>query len=226
MHTWLRFWLGESCRLCRAELLPQESGICVGCKGLLPFAWLQEQVLIDSIGGPQPLEIQVRSWLVFSKKNAVRPLIHRIKYKADISLAFYLGQAMGKDFAAQSGVQLPDLWVPVPLHPKRRRKRGYNQSWLLANGLQSVLGGRVEPRLLFRHKHAKSQTKNNKLHRSENVEQAFGCKPEVVTDPNLRIALVDDVITTGSTIQACCFALNRAGFSNLEAWTLGCSGWL
>jgi len=226
MHTWMRFWLGDSCRLCKADLLPQESGICVGCMGLLPFAWLQEQLLLNADGFAQPIEIQVRSWLVFSEKNAVRPLIHRIKYKADLSLAFYLGQAMGRDLADVPGLLLPDIWLPVPLHPKRRLQRGYNQSLGLAKGLQSVLGGRVEPRLLYRQKHGESQTKNARNLRSENVAQAFLCKSDVLPNPSLRIALVDDVVTTGSTLKACCTSLNLAGFSNLEAWTLGCSGWL
>ena len=226
MHTWLRFWLGESCRLCKVDLLPKESGICVGCSGLLPFAWLDEGLLLASEDQAESQNVRVRSWLVFSEKNAVRHLIHRIKYKSDRPLAVDLGRAMGRDLGSLSGISIPEIWIPVPLHPKRLRQRGYNQSEALAQGLQSELGGRVESRILKRDKHSESQTKNSRNARSNNVAHAFSCKPGILLDPNIRIAVVDDVITTGSTLKACCSALQAAGFTNVQAWTLGCSGWL
>lgn len=226
MHTWLRFWLGDSCRLCGAGLLPQESGICVGCSGLLPFAWLNERLQVPTEIQGQSVDIQVRSWLVFTEKNAVRLLVHRIKYQSDRPLAVNLGRAMGRDLGSCSGIEIPNLWIPVPLHAKRLRHRGYNQSEALAQGLQSVLGGRVESRILQRNKHSESQTKNSRNDRSKNVAHAFSCNPKVGLDLNSRIVVVDDVITTGATLRACCSALHAAGFSRIQVWTLGCSGWL
>jgi len=226
MHTWLRFWFGNSCRLCHSELLPHESGICIACKGLLPFAWLNDRIHIPAQATTQPLDFQVRSWLLFSEQNAVRQLIHRIKYKSDSSLAYDLGQAMGQDLGSIPGISIPELWLPVPLHPKRFRMRGYNQSEALAQGLQSVLGGLVEPRLLIRDKHSESQTKNSRNSRIGNVAHAFSYQPNLLPNRLTRIGLVDDVITTGSTLKACCTTLHSAGLSNIQAWTLGCSGWL
>jgi len=124
MHTWLRFWFGDSCRLCHSELLPHESGICIACKGLLPFAWLNDRIHIPADATTQPLDFQVRSWLLFSEHNAVRQLIHRIKYKADRSLAFDLGQAMGQDLGSIPGTvaarsPAPQTLSHARLQPKR-----------------------------------------------------------------------------------------------------------
>jgi len=226
MNAWLSFWFGNACRLCNAELLPQESALCTACKGLLPFAWLNDYLQIPCEGQSQSLNIQLRSWLIFSEQNAVRTLIHRIKYKSDRSLAVDLGKAMGQDLGSFPGISIPQVWLPVPIHPKRLRMRGYNQSEDLAIGLQSILGGRIQPKLLKRTNFSQSQTKNSKNARSSNVAHAFSCQPTLMPNTNTLIGLVDDVITTGSTLKACCSALHSAGFSNIQAWTLGCSGWL
>lgn len=225
MNAWMRFWLGESCRLCSAGLLPLESGICTGCLGVLPFAWMRNSLpLVEN--EKQHINMPIRSWLLFSEHNAVRTLIHRIKYQSDAHLAFDLGCAMAKDFRSDSAIDWPDVFIPVPLHAKRRRQRGYNQSEMLAKGLASVGGGRIDTHSLIRQLHSESQTKNSRKGRTENVEQAFLCTRSKPPEMPLKIALVDDVITTGSTLKSCCMALNRSGFTQVEAWTLACSGWL
>lgn len=203
-----------------------ESGICTGCLGVLPFAWMRSSLSFAEEEGTGTMEMPVRSWLLFTEHNAVRTLIHRIKYKSDAHLAFDLGCAMAQDFRSDGSLNWPDVWIPVPLHAKRRSKRGYNQSEMLAKGLASVVGGRIDTQLLIRHLHSESQTKNSRQGRTQNVQQAFVCKAIKPHAASLKIALVDDVITTGSTLQSCCKALNQAGFTQVEAWTLACSGWL
>lgn len=153
------------------------------------------------------------SLFTFSKGNCVQKLLHDLKYKDQESLAHKLGQMIGERWA-QMEIPNPDLLIPVPLHPKKFKKRGFNQSERLAHGISSILDVEVNNQILQRVKNSTSQTSLGRTDRWNNIEGAFKCTSDETE--GLNIALVDDMITTGSTLEACYLALGVQKISVLS----------
>ncbi len=149
-------------------------------------------------------------------EGPLREAIHQLKYKGRTSLARPLGQYMGQAWQARP---LPaDLIVPVPLHPARLRERGYNQATLLADRLARATGLALEERGLQRVRATSPQVDLNAAERKANVQGAFQAEPSRVRGHT--IVVVDDVCTTGATLEACSLALQEAGAQRVYAMTL------
>ena len=122
-----------------------------------------------------------------------------VKYQNAQALALRLGQLLGRQL--QGGAEhLPDVLVPVPLHPKKKKTRGYNQSELLARGISSATGIPVDAELLIRNRHTPSQTGMDRTERWQNTSGAFECSGPIKA--GTQIALVDDMITTGAHLRS------------------------
>ena len=152
----------------------------------------------------------------------LKKAIHTLKYKYAQDLADALADWMVGSIARQkmlSGESSP-LFVPAPLHPRRLRERGFNQADLLARRVAAILAMSYEPQALERIRYTNSQVKSHsRWERIENMAGAFHCaRPELVTDRD--IILVDDVCTTGATLDACARALKEAGARTVSAFVL------
>ncbi len=156
----------------------------------------------------------IRSVLYF--EGALRAAIHALKYRRARDLAGLLGGLMG-DYWQDQPIPV-DVIVPVPLHPARERSRGYNQSALLALGLAEAADLPVRVDLLARIRATAPQVDLGAEARRENVRGAFYCENGSAT--GLRVLLVDDVCTTGATLEACSQALRAGGASSVWALTL------
>ncbi len=180
------------CGTCRSQLIP------------INPEWVHQQVF-QRIESPQLDGLIVA--LEFN--SVVQSLIHQLKYR----MMAKIGKQLGELIAPLVANQLPPMrhWmvIPVPLHPRRRRERGYNQSEQIAGGLASQLGWVVEPGRLHRIRHTRSQTNLNRMERQQNVNEAF--RAAFPFEPVDAVLLVDDVVTTGATMNACASALKRAG---------------
>jgi predicted amidophosphoribosyltransferase len=134
--------------------------------------------------------------------------LHAIKYKGEKDLAIFLGRMIG-DYIQLYGVIPPESWlIPVPLHPRKLKLRTYNQSAVIAQGIQYITGNPVREDVLVRNLFRTSQTTKSRLERFESLKNAFQAK-RVSSPESLHFALIDDVLTTGATLEACVFALRK-----------------
>jgi ComF family protein len=151
-------------------------------------------------------------------KGAARRMVHALKYEQGVHLAGDIARIMlttGGMAEFLSGAAV----VPVPLHPNRLRKRGYNQSSLIAKKLARLHPALRVLTLLDRVKDTQTQTRLDREEREANVKKAFAVKARTVVDPAVRYVVLDDVFTTGATLNACCAALSEAGAVHLDVVT-------
>ncbi|MCB9225009.1 MAG: phosphoribosyltransferase family protein [Crocinitomicaceae bacterium] len=141
---------------------------------------------------------QVYSLFNYQKGNQVQDLLHLIKYQKKTKLAEHLGERLAEEIP-KSGL---DMIIPIPLHPKKLRKRGFNQSTLIARGIHKRLQVPINEKLVKRVKHNPSQTTVSKYDRWENVRSIFDVSDHEKLK-NKHLLIVDDVLTTGATIEAC-----------------------
>jgi ComF family protein len=139
---------------------------------------------------------------MFEKDGKVQQLIHSIKYFGNKQLATYLGKIAALEMRVDGIFREIDLLIPVPLHPKKQRKRGFNQSEWIAKGIETVCQCPIETSVLFRTKHTDTQTRKTIYERHLNVEEIFSLK-NADSLTGKHILLIDDVITTGATLNAC-----------------------
>jgi ComF family protein len=173
---------------------------------------LKENPVVKHFWGKIPVH-HATSYYHFSKGEKVQKLIHQLKYKGRQDVGHFIGKTMGlelRDWMTRS-----DLIIPVPLHEARLKKRGYNQSECFADGLSEGSGITVNSKSLIRSKATETQTAKHRFERYKNMEEVFFVKePEAIYGKN--ILLVDDVITTGSTLIACAEKLLEAGSGKIN----------
>ena len=197
------------CRRCDAALPRLPAGLCAGC--LERAARPPGARCAGCTVRRGPLEAAAA---VVRFEGAVEGWIHRFKYPggglAGLDPApLAVARALAREAAARVPGPLPDLVVPVPLHPARLRERGFNPAGLLARAVAEAAGLPHRPRALERLRDTRSQTGLDRRARARNVAGAFGPGPGPPLPP--RIWLVDDVFTTGATLEAAAQALRRAG---------------
>lgn len=205
------------CRGCMDALVHGEELICSRCMLEMPRADYhldRQNPFYIRFRGRLPVKF-VMTMFKFVKGGRVQHLLHALKYKDQPELGLALGRMYGHDLAAANYRQEFDLIVPVPLHVSRKRNRGYNQSEEFGKGLGESLGIECSDRVVRRRISTSTQTRKSKLRRWENVKDVFEVlRPERVK--GRRILLVDDVVTTGATLEACGTALLSAKPADLS----------
>ena len=183
------------------------------CSQALPY-YNDAEELNNKFAG-RLLFYHVSSLLKFTSSGIVQQLLHEIKYRRNPELAIFMGKEMGKPvkpFFAESPI---DMIIPVPLHPSKQRIRGYNQSEKLADGLGEIILVPVVPSVLTRIQKSETQTKKSREERWKNVADIFKVvDAKAIKDKH--ILLIDDVITTGATAEACGQSLLAAGAGQLS----------
>jgi len=208
LNDFLSLFFPEVCAACGTNLIANESVICSSCIYHLPytnFHLLTDNNVARQFWGRVPFT-SCGSYLFFTKRSKVQGLMHQLKYNNRPEVGFKLGEMYGIQLKSSALFIAPDLIVPVPLHPSRYKKRGYNQSEHFANGLASKLNVPVATHLLKRLISTETQTKKSRFVRYENMQNVFGTvNGEQIAGKHLL--LVDDIITTGATIESCANAL-------------------
>lgn len=210
------------CVVCGAKLLATEQSVCLNCLYRLPRTnnfKERDNAAEILMAGRFPFE-RIASFCVYSKSGIMAPLIHNLKYNGKKEIGVLLGKLYGKDMLGSEFLQTIDYIVPVPLHPKKLKQRGYNQAEMIAKGLSETTGISLSTGNLIRVIHNPTQTKRTKTQRWENVKDIFDVKNPSFFNQK-HILLVDDVMTTGSTIEACGIALQKCNDIKISVITLG-----
>lgn len=202
----------NNCVICRQELSKFEEGICSICDAELKYTHYENYQDVSSLDKLFWGRCQLKStfsMLYFEKGGQTQKILHEIKYKGNQQLGKKMGSAMGHKLLTNTEKYTSiDALVPVPLHPRKTYVRGYNQSEIIANGISEVTKIPVNTSFLTRVQHAESQTKKSKFLRWDNIEEAFFV--HLQGNEHLKhIAIIDDVITTGSTLEACIKKINE-----------------
>ncbi|MCL1942960.1 MAG: ComF family protein [Candidatus Azobacteroides sp.] len=211
----------ELCITCNAKLIADEKFICMSCLYHLPEtkSYLQKENQAEKRFWGKFDIVHAHSFFRYVKDSDFHRLLVELKYKECKELGEYLGDYYAGKLKQAGVFEDVDYIVPVPLHRKRHKKRGYNQSEWIAKGMSKVLGKTLIPDNLYRKSANSTQTKRGVYERWENVAGIFELKnPMVFADKHLL--LVDDVLTTGSTITACAHALHAAENVRISVATL------
>ena len=192
------------CTGCGSDLLDEDNLLCLKCIHDLPhtnFANLANNPVEKYFWGRIPLQAAY-SQFYFSKEFLIQHLIHQLKYKGDTKIGFYLGELMGKTLLKSDRFKNIDALIPVPRYTDKEHKRGYNQAAVICNGMSSVMNVPVYNKYVIRQHATETQTRKHRTERWENVKDSFKvAKAEELVGKHLL--LVDDVVTTGATLEAC-----------------------
>ena len=155
----------------------------------------------------------------FTKESMMQHLMHELKYKGNKELGIYLGNLMGLALKQTNRFSTIDALIPLPLFPSKEKKRGYNQAAVLCYGISEIIGKPVLENVVIRTTHTETQTRKNRVARWQNMEGRFLLKDPSKLE-NKHVLLVDDVITTGASLEACGKEILKAGGVGLSICTL------
>jgi ComF family protein len=211
------------CITCGNDLSKHENLMCTKCELDLPRTQYHkepENPIEQTFWGRVKIE-KASAYFFYSKGSRYQKLIHDLKYKGKQFIGYELGRKMASELG-NTALSSVDVIVPVPLHPKKLKKRGYNQSECIAKGLSEALKIETNSHSLYRKTNTQSQTKKSRFDRWENVKDVFAIKNKHVFSDK-HVLLVDDVITTGATLEACISQLLTCPDCRVSVISLGYS---
>lgn len=224
-RDFLHLFFPRTCCICGRVLVGDEEEICLHCLSDLPEALsanTKDNMVTRRLMGRIPVEAAT-ALLIFKQGNSTQKILHQIKYYGNERLANQMGIMMGQRLAASGMFDNIDLIIPVPLHPKKMRIRGYNQSLLLCRGIVKSFPKPICDDNLVRTRHTETQTRKSREERLDNMQGVFALRnPNELVDKH--ILLVDDVITTGATTEACWSALKDIEGIRISLASLAVSG--
>ena len=200
----INLFFPKACSGCNSFLLANENVICTVCRHEIPLTnhhKIENNEAVVKFYGRIPIEFAA-ALFYFHKKGIVQEMIHKLKYKGHQEVGTAIGYWYAEELKTIAVLNSVDYIIPVPLHKKRLKERGYNQVETFGRALSESMGIPYNDSVLIRNVYSKTQTKKNLLGRSEVVGSIFNA----VHDDSLHdkhFMLIDDVITTGSTLEAC-----------------------
>lgn len=212
------------CAACGNLLLEGEDTVCTTCRFLLPKTGYElnpNNPLAQMFYGQMPFNA-VTAEFFFSKTGKVQHLIHGLKYKGCRENGIFLGEEIGKSLLKAPDYQGIDYIIPIPLHPKKEKMRGYNQSHVIAEGISEIMDIPIAEKCLVRSVFTETQTKKSREDRWQNVKDIFELKkPQKLQGKH--VLLVDDVLTTGATLMSAGKALMQVEGIKISVATVACA---
>jgi len=220
LTEFLDFFLPRFCPGCKSKLTSSENTVCNSCLSKIKLA---DPEFIKSEYQRKYESKRIISGFVshyiFEKDKELQHIIHALKYDKKFHIGIFLGECLGKHFKFQFQSWNINLIIPIPLHHLKKAERGFNQSYYIAKGISSQTSIAIKSNVMKRMRFTQSQTTMTLKEREENVEGAFKVrKTDNVKGKN--ILLVDDVMTTGATINECGKVLLDAGANCIYAATV------
>ena len=204
INDFSRLFYPNICASCGRDLYNNKNLVCWLCIKELPktgFECHADNPAAKIFYGRLPFQ-QAFSWLFFNKGSVTQHLIHQLKYRKNIDLGRYLGEMMAISMISSGLYNDVDVLVPLPLNKKKLLKRGFNQAMVICEGMAAALNIPIETVAVYRKKYTETQTKKSRVQRLANVEEVFDVMDGHLLE-NRHALLVDDVITTGATMEAC-----------------------
>lgn len=225
VKTWflsfINLFFPRQCAVCGASLQEGEEAICLKCNIDMPrtgYHHQKDNPVERMLWGKIPLE-RATSYFFYHKGSDFRRVLHQLKYGGRKDLGEAMGRFMAAELLTSGFFREVDMIVPVPLHPRKQRMRGYNQSACIARGVAAVTGIQIDATSISRKKHTETQTHKSSYERWENVDGIFRlCHPERFVGKHVLI--IDDVLTTGATITACADAFQDVEGIRISILTL------
>ncbi|WP_295126592.1 ComF family protein [uncultured Chitinophaga sp.] len=216
----LHLFYPHSCESCGRDLSRNEEILCLRCYHRLPvtrYHLVPNNPVEKLFWGRVPVQHASAAYY-FGKHSHLQHLIHSFKYLGRKDIAFFLGRQMGNMLMESGWLTDATSIVPVPLFKSREKKRGYNQAAVLASGISEVTGCRLRQDVLFRKTFTDTQTHKGRIDRWQNVSEVFYSRKNEGLEGE-HVLLVDDVLTTGATMEACANSL--AGIKDLKISVFG-----
>ena len=207
----------QCCCVCDEKLVEGEKYICLDCLLKMPrtnYHLQPENGAADRFKGKIPYE-RAASFLYYNKGGFSKKIVKAVKYRGNAALGYHMGLLMSEYIQQASPFfEDIDLLIPIPLHRKKQKKRGFNQAEEIIKGIRDVTGIPFDNSLVIRKKQTQTQTKKGRYARWLNTIDVFTLNKE--TDFNYKhVLIVDDVLTTGATIEACAQAI-LTSYSNVK----------
>lgn len=213
------------CPACGNLLMKDEETVCLSCRYLLPKTHYEnnpENPLAQTFWGQVDFHAVTAEYF-FSKTGKVQHLLHQLKYQGNKDAGYFLGQQLGESIRNAEAFQGIDYLVPIPLHPKKEHLRGYNQSFVIAQGVEEKTGIPINKGVLIRKVYTSTQTRKSREERWNNVKEIFDViDAEVFVSKH--VLLIDDVLTTGATLMAAGSTLLKVPDIIVSAAAVACAG--
>lgn len=221
LHSTLHLFYPHTCCGCGSDLLPSDELLCGQCIVQLPHtksAPMVNNMVERMFTGRLPLQAAYAQ-LYFTKDGLVQHLIHQLKYKGNTDIGLYLGRLMGQTLLDTSRFHPIDALVPLPMYAAKERQRGYNQATILCRGMAEVLQVPIDTQHVIRQRNTQTQTRKQRTGRWQNVEGSFAVT-NLSALTGKHLLLVDDVVTTGATLDACGHAILQVPGTTLSVASL------
>jgi len=203
-ESFLHLLFPHVCSGCGTDLISEETVLCIHCIANMPetnFHLYPNNPIEKKFWGRLPLASATAQYY-FTKESLMQHLMHQLKYKGNKELGKQLGRLMGNDLLASNRFNRIDALIPLPLFAAKEKRRGYNQATVLCEGIAEMMNKEILSDVLIRTQHTETQTKKGRMERWLNMEGKFELlQPGKIQ--NKHVLLVDDIITTGATLEAC-----------------------
>lgn len=223
VRDFVNLFYPETCAGCRLSLTTGEHTLCTQCRVQLPVAHddlKDNDKMHELFYGRLPL-MHLTSLLYYEKIGTVQRLIHELKYQKQEHIGIFLGEWLSALMSQEQRFNDVDMIVPVPVHPKRLRERGYNQVTKFGECIAAGLGARFRGSVLSKNRNTIKQAQLDQRHRSDESKSPYSIAEPF--EENLHILLVDDVITTGTTLTLCARELLKIPGTRISMATMGIS---
>ncbi|HTH30641.1 MAG TPA: ComF family protein, partial [Lacibacter sp.] len=214
----------HNCAGCGSDLVENDQPICIHCYSNLPetnYAALPGNPIEKIFYGRLNVE-EATAGYYFSKSSVLQRLIHQLKYNGNVEVGHQLGQWLGLQLQKSNRFNPVDALIPLPLYPSKEKKRGYNQATILCEGISEVMNIPILNNIVLRKRYTDTQTKKGRTERLKNVDGSFELSDPAILQ-NKHVLLVDDVITTGATLEACGLVIKETTNVKLSVATLAWS---